>query len=138
MVAFLLATSYTSSPLKLEYSALGDVTIFISYGPVLVGLSFIVQAGYFDWIAIYYALPTTIINTAVMHINNSRDAITDVQAGVRTIANFIGPQNCFYLLLIYYCTAFLILPLISIEMDSFMVLLPLITIPKAYIICKKF
>ncbi|EGG17927.1 hypothetical protein DFA_08928 [Cavenderia fasciculata] len=137
IVAFLLATYYTSNPLKLKYSALGDATIFVSYGPVLCVLSFIIQARYFDWDAIYYSLPSTLVFTAVVHINNSRDSITDAQAGVRTIANFIGPQNSFYLLLIYYSVACLVLSLIAIEKNSLMMILPLITLPKAYDICKK-
>ena len=76
--------------LGLKYIALGDLAIFLTFGPVTVLFAYLSQGGILTWMPLFYALPLALNTCAILHSNNTRDMKTDKDAGIVTIAILIG------------------------------------------------
>ncbi len=81
---------YTGGPKPLGYVALGEATVFIFMGPVIVAGSYYVQTGAVSWTAVLISLPIGLLVTAILQANNIRDIEDDTAANKRTLATFIG------------------------------------------------
>jgi 1,4-dihydroxy-2-naphthoate octaprenyltransferase len=91
-----LGLFYTADPLGYKYRALGDVGIFISFGPLLVLGSYFVQTEKLDLLPLLFALPLGLLIVAIVHANNYRDAAADSRAGARTLAQVLGERGSRY------------------------------------------
>jgi 1,4-dihydroxy-2-naphthoate polyprenyltransferase len=81
---------YTGAPIHLAYIGLGELTVFIFMGPVMVlGASF-VQIERWDWEPIVASIPIAFLVTAILQANNLRDIDNDRATNKRTIATLIG------------------------------------------------
>lgn len=83
---------YTGGPKPLGYVALGELTVFIFMGPVIVCGAYYVQTGALSWPAVLVSVPIGLMVTAILQANNIRDIADDAAAGKRTLATFIGRQ----------------------------------------------
>lgn len=93
---------YTGWPLHLAYIGLGEVTVFIFMGPVMVLGAYFVQLQEWAWQPVVASLPIAFLVTAILHANNLRDIDDDRRHGKRTVATLIGRGAAkveFYLLL---------------------------------------
>jgi len=84
------AVLYTGGPKPLGYVALGEVTVFIFMGIVMVCGSYYVHTGKFTWQSVLLSLPVAGLVAAILHCNNIRDIDFDAAAGKRTLANVYG------------------------------------------------
>ncbi len=86
---FFSATSYSLSSLGLS-----ELVSFLIYGPMLTLAAYLVQAGSVNRpllvTVVLYSLPLGLLATAIVHVNNMRDAESDIQAGKRTLASMLG------------------------------------------------
>lgn len=133
-----LAYSYTGWPLYLKYRRLGDVAIFLSFGPLLVSGAYFVQTGRLSVPALCFSLPVGLLTEAVLHANNARDIAIDRKAGAKTLANTIGfaaSEKLFHLL---YAVSFAALPVYALWMRSVWFLLPALTLPQLPALLKQF
>jgi len=75
-----------------KFHALGDVIIFLSYAllPAL-GTSF-VTTGEIFYDTLYAVIPVGFITVGILHVNNTRDAVSDRTAGIRTLAMCVGSK----------------------------------------------
>ena len=90
-VASLLAGyAYTGPPLKLAYRALGELTVFVFMGPVIVMGAAYVQLEAWTWEAFLASLPAGLLISAILHANNLRDIDGDRAMGKRTLASLVG------------------------------------------------
>lgn len=81
----------------LKYNALGDLDILMTFVFLpTIGTSF-VTTGAIDWSVLYVALPIGLITDAILHSNNTRDMITDKQAGIVTMAMCMGKKSAAWL-----------------------------------------
>ena len=81
---------YTAGPVSLAYFGLGEVTVFIFMGPVIVLGAYYVQLARWAWSPLIVSLPIAFLVTAILHANNLRDIELDRAHGKRTVATFIG------------------------------------------------
>lgn len=81
---------YTGPPLRLKYHALGELVIFITYGPLLLLGAAYVQTGRLEWPVFWASLPIGLATTAILIGNNLRDEDEDGQAGIRTLTQVLG------------------------------------------------
>lgn len=88
-----LAFSYTGEPLSLKYAALGDVVIFLCFGPLLCGAVSLALVGTVDARAIATPLPLALLTEGILHANNARDVEADARAGARTLAQVMSPRT---------------------------------------------
>jgi 1,4-dihydroxy-2-naphthoate octaprenyltransferase len=79
------AVAYTGGPWPLGYHGLGDVFVFAFFGPAAVAGTVYVQRGEVPWLAWPCAIAAGALATAVLVVNNVRDADTDGPAGKRTV-----------------------------------------------------
>jgi 1,4-dihydroxy-2-naphthoate octaprenyltransferase len=82
--------SYTGPPLKLKHHALGEVAVFLVFGPGIMLSAAYVVSGEFCLLAALLCVPVGLATTAVLMGNNLRDADVDRRAGVFTIAHIAG------------------------------------------------
>jgi 1,4-dihydroxy-2-naphthoate octaprenyltransferase len=86
------ALAYTGGPFAFGYRGLGDVAVFIFFGPVAVAGSHYVQALSFSGLALAASLPIGALATAILVVNNLRDIDSDARVGKRTLAVRIGAR----------------------------------------------
>lgn len=83
---------YTAGPWPLAYHALGDLFVFIFFGPVAVAGTAYLHSGTLLPSAIFASLPVGFLVTAILVVNNLRDVDTDRAAGKYTLAVRVGPK----------------------------------------------
>jgi 1,4-dihydroxy-2-naphthoate octaprenyltransferase len=81
---------YTGWPVHLAYIGLGELTVFVFMGPIIVLGAWFVQVESWDWEPVVASLPIGFLVTAILHANNLRDIDNDRERGKRTIATVIG------------------------------------------------
>jgi 1,4-dihydroxy-2-naphthoate octaprenyltransferase len=78
---------------KLKYIALGDLLIFIIYGP-LIGLgTAYVMTGETLWVVSLITVPVAFLIVNILHANNTRDIVGDSKAGIKTMAILLGESG---------------------------------------------
>lgn len=90
LVSVLCGVLYTGGPWPLGYLGLGDVFVLVFFGPVAVGGTYYVQTLTLDQAVLVAGLIPGLLSTAILTVNNLRDADTDVRTGKRTLAVRFG------------------------------------------------
>lgn len=105
---------YTGGPKPLGYVALGEATVFLFMGPVIVVGSYYVQTGAISWASVLLSIPVGLLVTAILQANNIRDIADDTEAGKRTLATYIGRRwaNREYVVLLF--GSYLVVTLIAL------------------------
>ena len=85
--------------LGLKYIALGDVLIFLTFGPLTVLFAYLAQSGYLSLVPILYAIPLAVNTETILHANNTRDMEDDKVKGVVTLAILCGKTGSYALFL---------------------------------------
>jgi 1,4-dihydroxy-2-naphthoate octaprenyltransferase len=85
IVSIVAALAYTGGPSPLAYNGLADPFVMIFIGFVAVCGTVYVQLGRVPPLAFAAALPIGALATAILVVNNVRDAGTDAVAGRRTL-----------------------------------------------------
>ena len=93
LACILAAVAYTGGPFPFGYYGLGDLVVFIFFGPVAVCGTYFVQAGDVTWLALVCSLPVGFLITAILVVNNLRDIATDRAAGKQTLAVRLGASG---------------------------------------------
>ena len=99
---------YTAKPFVIKYRALGDIAVFLAFGPAMCLGAFFVQAGHYSWTPVVYSIPVALLVDAVLHGNNLRDIKNDSAVDITTLPMMIGEENAkrmYYVLLIGAYTA---------------------------------
>ena len=78
LASILAAWFYTAKPLSLGYRGLGEPEVFIFMGPIMVIGSYYVQTRSFAWTPLLVSLPVGLLVTAILHANNIRDVVQDM------------------------------------------------------------
>ena len=81
---------YTGGPYPLGYLGLGDLFVLVFFGPVAVGGTYYVQALDLPGPVLVAGLIPGLFSTAILTVNNLRDADTDVRTGKKTLAVRFG------------------------------------------------
>lgn len=92
IVSVLAGYFYTANPLPLAYKALGEATVFIFMGPVIVVGAYYVQREIFALSPFLISLPVGCLVASILHANNIRDLNFDIEHGKHTLATMIGRQ----------------------------------------------
>jgi len=88
----ILGVFYTAHPIAFKYRAMGDIAVFISFGPAMVLGAYFVQAHNFSWAPVLYALPVALLVDAILHSNNLRDIANDEAVHIKTIPILVGEK----------------------------------------------
>ena len=90
IAAIWAAIKYTVGDNAYGYRGLGDVFVFIFFGPVSVmGIYFLITKG-LEWFMIFPSITVGLLSVAVLNLNNMRDIESDKKAGKNTIVVKMG------------------------------------------------
>ena len=104
----LLAVFYTAPPVRLAYRSLGEPTIMVTFGPLLVCGAFYAQTGFVSFIPVLASLYPGLLVGAVILVNELPDIPADRAAGKNSLAVRWGYNATVRLLLVINLTAILV------------------------------
>lgn len=87
------AIAYTGGPFPVGYHGLGDLFVFIFFGPVAVCGTYYVQANAWSATAWWASLPMGLLTVAILVVNNLRDIETDRASDKMTLAVYLGVRG---------------------------------------------
>lgn len=90
LASILAGILYTGGPMPYGYRGLGDVFVLVFFGPVAVAGTWFVQALNLSWPAVVAGFGPGLVATAILAVNNLRDAQSDAASGKRTLAVIFG------------------------------------------------
>jgi 1,4-dihydroxy-2-naphthoate octaprenyltransferase len=93
LLSLAAAFFYTGGPKPLGYIALGEVTVFIFMGPVMIGGAYYVHAGTVTWQVLVASIAVAAMVAEILHANNIRDIELDRRAGKVTLATLLGRRG---------------------------------------------
>ena len=89
----LASVTYTAPPFKYKYMALGELSVFLMWGPLMVLGSYFIQRQVFSGNALLISLPFGLLVALVLLANNIRDISHDHSKGILTLPIMIGQRN---------------------------------------------
>jgi 1,4-dihydroxy-2-naphthoate octaprenyltransferase len=93
IAAIVSALAYTGGPWPYGYRGLGEVFVFLFFGPVAVAGTAYLQTGALEPVAVAASIPVGALVSAILVVNNLRDIETDRVAGKRTLAVRLGERG---------------------------------------------
>lgn len=127
---------YTAGPVALAYVGLGELTVGVFMGPVIVIGAYFVQVELIRPEPLLASIPIAMLVAAILHANNLRDLEHDRAVGKRTLATIVGRR---YANLEYYGlvggTYVAQIILVLVGYSPVYTLITLITIPSALALC---
>jgi len=82
--------AYTGGPYPLGYHGFGDIFVFIFFGLIAVPGTYYLQMGAINGLSIWMGVIMGMLSTAILVVNNLRDADTDKLSGKNTLAVRMG------------------------------------------------
>lgn len=89
---FLLSAAYTAPPLRLKKHGLGEPTVLIVWGPLMVGGAYYAATGSAPAAVLVASLPYAVLCTSVLMGKHIDKAPWDGPAGTRTLPVILGDQ----------------------------------------------
>jgi 1,4-dihydroxy-2-naphthoate octaprenyltransferase len=93
LAGLLLAVFYTGGPVTLKYRALGEVAVFLVWGPLMFLGAYVVQRQVLGCAPLIVSVPFGILVALVLFANNIRDADQDRQTGIHTLGTVLGRER---------------------------------------------
>jgi len=106
VVSVVAGYAYTGPPFKLAYRALGEVTVFVFMGVIIVMGAAYVQIEHFTLEAFLASVPVGLLTAAILHANNLRDIQDDRANNKHTLASLAGRPLADYELIVLVLSAF--------------------------------
>lgn len=91
-LSLLCAVLYTGGPYPLGYLGLGELFVFVFFGPVATFGTVLVATGRMDPLGALLGVPLGFLCANILVVNNVRDVETDALAGKRTLAVRFGRE----------------------------------------------
>ncbi|MHA2202460.1 MAG: 1,4-dihydroxy-2-naphthoate octaprenyltransferase [Candidatus Hodarchaeales archaeon] len=139
MLLFFLATAvllglfYTALPVQLSYRGLGEIAVFVGFGPLGVLSAYYIQLGYINWgLCLMASVPIALLIAMVLFLNEFQDREADQEAGKNTLVVVLGKNSGIKIYLTGMIIAYVFL-LVGIFSTIFplSLILPFITLPLA-------
>ena len=93
LMGIFASVMYTAPPLKYKYFALGEFSVFLMWGPLMVLGAYYVQCQAFSINAVLISIPFGILVALVLLANNIRDIDHDQSKGISTIATVLESRK---------------------------------------------
>ena len=138
VIAVGLGFFYTAIPIQFSYHGMGEIAVFVGFGPLGVLSAYYIQVGYLNSFTPYLvSIPIAILIALVLFLNEFQDFEADLKGGKRTLVVILGKQKSAKIyqigLLLTYISLLLVFLILKL---SILVLLPVISLPLALNITK--
>jgi len=90
---FLLSVAYTAPPLRLKKHGLGEPTVFVVWGPLMVGGTYYATVGSIPWEIVLASIPYALLCTAVLMGKHIDKIPWDEPDGTRTLPVIMGERR---------------------------------------------
>ena len=90
---FALSVAYTAPPLRLKKHGLGEPTVLVVWGPLMVGGTYYAAVGNLPWEIVLASLPYALLCTAVLMGKHIDKIPWDEPDGTRTLPVIIGERR---------------------------------------------
>ncbi|WP_326403670.1 UbiA family prenyltransferase [Infirmifilum sp. NZ] len=129
-----------SGPPGLKYRALGELAVFLSWGPLMWLGTFYVQTGFLDCKPVLASIPVGLLVAAVLTANNLRDIEFDKSRGAVTLEVILGREKGlkFFEYFEIYAAYLALALLVLAGLLPLLALLPLLIIPQAVRLVRTF
>jgi 1,4-dihydroxy-2-naphthoate octaprenyltransferase len=136
---FVLSFAYTAPPLRLKKHGLGEPTVLVVWGPLMVGGTYYAAVGNLPWEVVLASVPYALLCTAVLMGKHIDKIPWDEPDGTRTLPVIIGERNA-RVLTQSMMVAFYVLVgvLVALETLPILSLLCLLAVPKLVQVWKPF
>jgi 1,4-dihydroxy-2-naphthoate octaprenyltransferase len=128
-VCIAAAWTYTGGPLPYGYRALGEVFVFVFFGPVAVVGTTFAQTGTLPGLAFAVSVPVGLLIVALLVVNNLRDIAGDAAVGKRTLAVVLGERATRITFVALFAVAFAVIAAVGLARPW--ALLGLLAVPLA-------
>jgi len=81
----ILGVFYTADPVKLKHRSVGEISVFLAYGPLMVGGAYYALTGVVSLDAMMASVPIGLLVALVLLANNIRDREFDASVGISTL-----------------------------------------------------
>jgi 1,4-dihydroxy-2-naphthoate octaprenyltransferase len=133
LIGAIASFTYTAPPLKYKYNALGEISVFLMWGPLMVTGAYYVQRQMFSLSALCISIPFGALVALVLLANNIRDIHHDRNKGILTLAILIGQEKGLQLYRWLIILAYLAILLMAIFGPLYMwSLIVLLSLPLAW------
>ena len=85
-----IGVSYSGGPLKLGFRGLGELVIFIMFGPLMMTGVYYAITGTLDWKITWLSIAVGLLVTNIVYSHSVLDAIPDQKMGKKTMAHLMG------------------------------------------------
>lgn len=138
-IGALTAFFYTAGPVKFKYRALGEVAVFLMWGPLMIEGAYAVQRQTLSLKALYIAIPFGMLVALVLFANNMRDIAYDSRQKVKTLSILMGIEKSFLLFAGLILAAYVyVFGMIILGVMSIWGLIIFLSVPKAWSLLKTF
>lgn len=90
---FLLSVAYTTPPFRLKKRGLGEPTVFVVWGPLMVGGTYFAAVGEVTWEVVAVSIPYALLSTAVLMGKHIDKLEWDARDGTRTLPVILGEER---------------------------------------------
>ncbi|MFX0126062.1 MAG: 1,4-dihydroxy-2-naphthoate octaprenyltransferase [Candidatus Hodarchaeota archaeon] len=132
-IAVLLGLFYTALPVQLSYRGLGEIAVFVGFGPLGVISAYFIQLGYINWgLCLFASIPIAFLIAMVLFLNEFQDQEADQEAGKNTLVVVLGKDSGIkiYLAGMIIAYVFLLAGILGMIFPLSLIL-PFITLPLA-------
>ena len=134
LVGLCIGVLYQVKPFGFKYRALGDLSVFLAFGPLLSLGAYFVQTRTLSWLPVAAVVPAGLLVVGIVHANNFRDLVEDASGGYKTVAALLGQKGSS----VYYAALVILAYLLPIPLVILGILPPLsflywLSLPWAYL-----
>jgi 1,4-dihydroxy-2-naphthoate octaprenyltransferase len=139
LAGVLLAVFYSAGPINLKYRALGEVAVFLIWGPLMFLGAYAVQRQALGAEAVVASIPFGVLVALVLYANNMRDIEQDARSGISTLGTILGPSRALTGFTVMMLAAYIyVIAAVILGAFSPWVLLVLLSAPTAIGLLRKF
>jgi len=132
LMGAVISLGYTKKPLAFKYRALGELSVFLVWGPLAVQGAYYVETLSFSLPLLLVSVPVGMLVSLVLLANNIRDESYDRKQNILTIPVVLGGKNSRVLFVAMIVFCFVLLLVMSIVGPlSLWSLLVLLAVPPA-------
>jgi 1,4-dihydroxy-2-naphthoate polyprenyltransferase len=90
---FLISATYVGGKFTLKFLGLGEVAVFIVWGPLMVGGTYLVMSGFTTWPIFFASIPYALLVTTVILGKHVDKLNIDQAKGIHTLPVLLGKDN---------------------------------------------
>ena len=126
-----------SGGIGLKYYVLGDVLVIITFGPLAVLFSYVVQCGRFSTAPLLVAFPLALSTEAIIHSKHVRSIEEHQRSGIVSLAVLLGNQGSYLLFTLLLFLPYFVFIYWTIQYSVYFAL-PIATVLYAFSVERRF